>query len=105
VLSEQELRAIQDRVNAASEGPWSLEGEDDDDFDCETVESVRFGPDYDLLGFTDGWECGDLHFITHARSDVPALLAEVRRLKQIEAAAREVEAEMGAEIRRRLLGG
>ncbi|MHB8406220.1 MAG: hypothetical protein ACYDCJ_12435 [Gammaproteobacteria bacterium] len=66
-----DLDAIEARANAATPGPW-----DTDEYDGGLRSTVTAGPitsdeDYD--------------FIAHARTDVPALIAEVRRLRAIEA--------------------
>lgn len=55
-LADLDLDAIEARVAAASPGPWVITG----DNPCSN---------------------GDGPFIAHAREDVPALLAEVRRLR------------------------
>ena len=83
-MSELNLEEIEARANSASEGPW------------KTV-TARYG--YDMK---DSWAVEpdgpsvhnvahitlgelDAKFIAHAREDVPALIAEVRRLRtQIE---------------------
>jgi hypothetical protein len=78
-----DLDAIEARANAATPGPWSTG--DDDNGDCW----IRI-PDHDLY-FGNIEEvskcCLDMaDFIAHARSDVPALVAEVRNLRAYVAA-------------------
>jgi hypothetical protein len=63
-----DLDAIEARANAATDGPW------------------RLSEDYNDIHASDGdhlasyWHTADGAFIAHARTDVPALLAEVRHL-------------------------
>lgn len=61
-MTDDELRAIEERMANASPGPW-----------------------YGYNNPTDEWWAkqypGDARFIAYARDDVPALLAEVRRLR------------------------
>ena len=81
-LSDEQLDAIEARVNGAQPGPW-----------------VRYSPhdhaslkssNGEMVAGTFGWEWGgieheaDADFIAHAREDVPALLAEVRRLRAVD---------------------
>ena len=106
MLSEQDIIAIEARANAATEGPWqvqSLLGEKDGAWylgarayrrrDEDLDEPPELAPgvyhdDVDVIEFdehicgcesTTGTNPSDPEFIAHARSDVPALLAEVRR--------------------------
>jgi hypothetical protein len=77
MLSEGRLREIEERCQAATEGPWS----------------VNKGESYEGCPFchVDGWEdhgeewmnldLADAMFVANARQDVPDLLAEVRRLR------------------------
>jgi hypothetical protein len=101
-LTDDDLAAIEARVNAATPGPWEAEG------------SLVWGPEQSTRGgwgamrtesdgegraplgdFNDGEYTASLRaeqdatFTAHAREDVPALLAEVRRLREIEQAARD----------------
>ncbi len=89
-MTEDELSAIEARANAADIGPWThqdgmiswpapgtscgstiTDGVHEHDHECEVVDSFR--------SFTRT-ENGD--FIAHARADVPALIEEVRRLRE-----------------------
>lgn len=70
-----DLGAILARVDKASEGPWFAVRDDDEGMgavDNRTGEIV-----------SESYETGDgdLAFIAHARTDVPALVAEVRELR------------------------
>lgn len=84
-LTDQQLNDIETRANAATDGPWTVELEQCDCSDgyCHhgTYVSAIYAADgarRDELGdFTDA----DWQFTIHARTDVPALVAEVRRLR------------------------
>jgi len=80
-----ELDAIEARANAASEGPWVV------------VENALFAGDIEearAMGYLDVHGPGihlynegalaneDADFIAHARTDVPALVAELRQVRQ-----------------------
>lgn len=76
-MTPDELAAIKARANAATEGPWTWASHTTADGD----EWAVFDPaDHALASNRDGW-APDAEFIAHARSDVPALLAEVEQLK------------------------
>jgi hypothetical protein len=88
VMSESELAEIRKRAEAATPGPWRWVQKDDyyvltpstnDDQPYPQIHSDgsacgEYGPDIDVRG-PDGV------FIEHSRADVPALLAEVDRLR------------------------
>jgi len=87
------LDEIEARANAATPGPWTYHD------GCGYVEV----PPYGAIEFKPGWERSvhflarvhnnhvegedglgfDGAFIAHARTDVPALVAEVRRLRKL----------------------
>lgn len=79
-----ELDAIEARANAATPGPWTTERP------TKTYEGFRCGV---TIAATYGRQCiyadppggqapaADQRFIAAARADVPALVAEVRRLR------------------------
>jgi predicted oxidoreductase len=75
-MTDEELRAIQERCDKASPGPWKawVEGRDHVAGSSMIQTSAE---DIEMTGATTE----DYDFIAHARSDVPALLAEVRRLR------------------------
>lgn len=86
-MTDDELDAIEQRANAATPGPWLVLEQSSDE--------VWFGDGYYDVGPTkEGFEIGtalvggereDAKFIAAARTDVPALVAKVRRLrKQLE---------------------
>jgi hypothetical protein len=75
-MTDLDLDAIEARAAAATDGPWEVHPDDADlvwlpgrgYFLCEMLTAAE----------TNG------SFIAHARTDVPALVAEVRRLRAIE---------------------
>jgi hypothetical protein len=79
-MTDEELTAIEARANAATPGPWATHDQGREDYSicrdngnntcCPLFE--RIGPDDDSI---------DGAFISAARVDVPALVAEVRRLR------------------------
>lgn len=82
-MTDAELRAIRARCDKAPPGPWHRDGF-----------HVFHGDDFPLLAAIEhgqadmNWSLRALDFITHAREDVPALLAEVERLRAELAAIR-----------------
>lgn len=72
-LTEAQLREIRERAEKATPGPW------DNHIGPRFVHSRA-------TGLKSSWICqpqneGDVPFIAHARTDVPALLDEVERLR------------------------
>ena len=86
-MGELDLNAIQERADAATPGPW-LHDESEDFMGCGSVftgaESLLGGeiaaPNGDLYPRSGYSPRDDMVFIANARQDVPALLAEVKRL-------------------------
>ncbi len=81
-MTENDLKAIETRCVRATKGPWQSFVEGRDHFSGSNF--IRTGglddasPDIELTGASiEG------HFIAHARQDIPALVAEVRRLRVI----------------------
>ncbi|EMN5132508.1 hypothetical protein RVV79_005679 [Burkholderia contaminans] len=79
-MNEEMLNEIEARCKAATPGPWVsyVEGRDHEsgsNFIMTGPEGAR-GEDIELSGAT----VEDQDFIAHARQDIPALLAEIRRL-------------------------
>ncbi len=79
-LTDQQLAEIEARCNAATPGPWHLESEDPakgnirhegQGWPISTMWSMR----------GHNTRLNDASFIAHARTDLPALLGEVRRLR------------------------
>jgi len=76
MINQEQLNAIKERVANATPGPWLVE---------ESRYEGRFNAasadeNYDLPACLMGIE--DTDFLTHAREDVPALVAEVERLNK-----------------------
>jgi hypothetical protein len=74
-MTDDELKAIEARANAATPGPWHLAITGDDDPDRANIEAGA-------IDVCDNPTNDDATFIAHARTDVPALVAEVRRLRR-----------------------
>lgn len=86
-MSQERLEAIASRAATAERGPWEVTNGGDND-----TSTFIDGPDGDVLirnmrghGYLSEeyvWvEEPNAQFIAHAREDVPALLAEVERLR------------------------
>jgi hypothetical protein len=93
MMTDDDLRAIEERANGASDGPWK-------------VETGRYGPEiktaHNGVAWSSDispqvWECDDeedgcpdharevqrtAEFIAAARDDVPRLIAELRQLRE-----------------------
>ncbi len=84
-MDEKRLAEIEARANAATPGPWEPEHRGVVGNDVFIVEDC----------VTAGWDAyrANQAFIATARTDVPALVAEVRRLTAALAAARREGAE------------
>ncbi|UJJ50369.1 MULTISPECIES: hypothetical protein [Rhodanobacter] len=82
-MTDEEIREIEARCNAATAAPWRsfIEGRDH----MSGSDFIRTGgldsssPDIYLTDATHA----DQDFIAHARQDIPSLIAEVRRLKAL----------------------
>lgn len=77
-LDEAYLKEVERRSNAATPGPWTsfIEGRDH----TSGSSFIRTASeDIELSGATTA----DQDFIAHARQDVPLLVAELRRLREI----------------------
>ncbi|MYY79685.1 MULTISPECIES: hypothetical protein [unclassified Streptomyces] len=97
-LSPQREAEIRERVEAATPGPWGAK-EATDSFVDEILANPG-EPTARFLARVSGVNVADGAFIAHARSDVPALLAEVERQRAELAAVRaecdEAQAELAA---------
>lgn len=71
-LTPEDLDAIEARANAATRGPWT--GEFMPEHGDAPIVYAEFN--YELI-----YKTHDRDFINAARTDVPALVAEVRRLR------------------------
>jgi hypothetical protein len=101
-LTQEQLQAIEERAAAATEGPWVVVpdrySDDAEREHCQGItappgpQEMEAGREYDLppsgrdIVITDSGYYpplkADAAFIAHARQDVPALVAEVRRLRK-----------------------
>lgn len=98
-LSEQQLAEIRARAEAATPGPWCTD-------DWEIYTGTEYLP-WSSLWIGETCRADDCHgsrddaaFIAAARTDVPALLAEVERLRAALGTATDEVAERDAEIGR-----
>lgn len=111
-MTNEELDAIEARANAATAGPWGWQ-----DFGGGCYLTGQYGPRPIILSVIDEGskhvianlepdhllaplvpEHPDSVFIENARDDVPALVAEIRRLREEDGRARGgIAAELDAE--------
>jgi hypothetical protein len=82
-----DLDAIRQREQAATEGPWIHTGRNHISTPDIHVDEANWGGEglngYRLVcdGDEGAWRAADAEFIAHAREDIPALLAEIDRLR------------------------
>lgn len=91
-MTPEDLDAIEARANAATEGPWIDRWEHIADEPEDNQRGIVNGGDETLKSLVVGCTWWDGHhlvlrkedaaFISAARTDVPALVAEVRRLRE-----------------------
>lgn len=92
-MTPDELKAIRDRCEAASEGPWAM-------LYLEQLEGMKYPEARDeprVVNDSDFICDGDKHFmstrnldfIAHSRTDIPKLLDEVERLRELVEAMRD----------------
>lgn len=77
-----DLDAIEARANAATQGPWKC-GRERDDVGLIVHANVYLSET--VIAPPDSTYCPqrDSEFIAHSRTDIPALIAEVRRLREL----------------------
>lgn len=99
-MTREQLEEIRKRAEAATPGPW--EASFPTGADCQWIDvTTAYGAEDELIGTVlprehmcnpEGVEAlqkltrqrmDDVEFIAHARTDVPALLAEIERLRAI----------------------
>jgi hypothetical protein len=81
-MTEDQLREIESRCNAATPGPWIASIENRDHTSGESVISRgERGQEEDL--YLHGGTVEDYDFVANARQDIPILIAEVRRLASL----------------------
>jgi hypothetical protein len=87
-MTIEDLQLIKNRYEATSVAPWVsfIEGRDHESGSSfvmtgipvgEDIWQSKRGEDLEISGATNA----DLDFIAHARQDIPALIAEIERLK------------------------
>ena len=87
-MTPSELSAIAARADAATPGPWWVAQMDEEAYDHGQVRCYAGRKPRVLLTLNQHFPCvSDAAFIAAARSDVPALVAEVRRLQALLAPA------------------
>lgn len=88
-MTNEELDAIRERASRASTGPWTIEA---GEYTGANWLIASMGGSIDGLFYTvttdnvhaselKGDARTDAEFVAHARTDIPALLAEVERLR------------------------
>lgn len=90
-MTDEQLREIEERANAALPGPWSIELDGPDDAMFRPILGL-FNPNappksierfvFDWMDESLNVRNHDAAFIAHAREDIPALIAEIRRLNE-----------------------
>lgn len=85
-MTEEQLKAIEERAKAATPGPWTPKRLRQNDWHLR-------GPDG--IVFAEVEDDADAAFIAHAREDIPALVEEVRRLRGVADRLRELQEEYG----------
>lgn len=81
------LEAIKARCEKATAGPWY--GYEERESSAEG-HAVSTGPSNLFTIGISNQDANDADFIAHARTDLPALVAEVERLRKVESAARDM---------------
>ena len=85
------LNEIEARANAATEGPWEWEGEAKAEWEIganslvpsrRPDDPVLYGYGYDASGI-EVKTPADAEFIAHARTDVPALVAALKKVLEL----------------------
>lgn len=79
-MTPEQLTAIKERVAKATPGRWSVRRHTDGTIDVISVETTEHN---EYLARIELGEIDDATFIANARQDIPALVAEVERLKSI----------------------
>lgn len=83
-MTNDQLAEIEVRANAATPGPWHLNSADGCYTVCTGPEDDTDGPHEciaSIFDTEDGSDFKNAVFCAHSRADVPALIAEVRRLR------------------------
>lgn len=110
-MTQTELAAIRERAEKATAGPWTLVGPQPERFAGTNLGGIEAPGgwicSYGITQDVDGWGCppddADAAFICAARTDVPALLAEIDRLRAVAVAGTVADWRRYDEVRTRLL--
>lgn len=99
-MTEDKLAEIEARASSATPGPWLMEH----DVWHPVIRQSQFDGFGPIVCREANGDSGlrwhpNADFISHAREDVPALVAEVRRLREALAAEREACAEVCDDLR------
>ncbi|MEY2354758.1 hypothetical protein [Lysinibacillus capsici] len=81
-MNQEQLNAVKERVAKATPGPWEIDRNSDD---CDFITDIWFNQDGDHVEVHDKSVMQSVlnaEFIAHSREDVPALVAEVERLRE-----------------------
>ena len=81
-ITNDELREIEARTNAATPGPWKATPHGSNVFVLWDGDKVRLNGRICTVDDVVQSSFTDAEFVAHARTDVPALLSEVRRLRE-----------------------
>lgn len=77
------IEEIKAREQAATPGPWMVDT-DEQTVIAVTADFQHIVVDYSMKNLSAWGKClPDVYFIAHARTDIPALIAEVERLQKI----------------------
>lgn len=79
-MTDDTLTEIETHLASATAGPWRTQIAACDHMDTEDHSAIKGGAGALVSGCIE-WE-PDATFIAHAREDIPALIAEVRRLRE-----------------------
>lgn len=82
MLTPEEIAAIRERAEKATSGPWQYEQYEVDPL-SDTAKLYYSGSEKPFADFRgDLNQDQDAEFIAHARTDIPALLANIEELEQ-----------------------
>jgi len=81
-LPDDYLLEVQKRVEAATPGPWTSFIEGRDQLGGDSIIRMSMDDSIDDL-YLNGASIADQDFIAHAREDIPLLLREIERLKNL----------------------
>lgn len=87
-MTPEQLDEIEERAAAATPGPWRVDG-------YAIAAEVDTDSFLEVCSFRGNYADEDMPFVAAARTDVPALVAEVRRLREeLESVCRHTNCEM-----------